>query len=104
MSTSGGTGSGYASMLSWRKPAKPTTSRNGSAMAINARCFSAKAMIAFMRMRAGAWPRSPGLRGAIDEEAAARHDFFARLEAFQHLDHAVAHAAGADRPKGQIIA
>src|SRR6266581_4958900 len=101
MSTSGGTGSGYASMLSWRKPAKPTMRMNGSAIAINVRCFSAKAMIAFTSMRA--WPQSPGLRGAIDEQAAARHDFFTCLEAFQHLDHAVVDPAGADRPKGQIV-
>src|SRR5882724_6262569 len=90
-------------MLSCRNPAKPAMRTNGSRMAMKVRCFSAKVMIPFMRMRAGAWRPSPGLRGAIDEQAAARHDFLTRFETFQHLDHAVVAAAGADLPKSQSV-
>src|SRR5882724_10415779 len=99
MSTSGGTGSGYASMLSCRKPAKPAMRTSGRRMARKVRCLSAKAIIAFMRKRADLRRRSPGLSRAVDEQAAARHDLFARFETFQHLDHAVVAAAGADLPK-----
>ena len=45
--------------------------------------------------------RSIALGGAIDEEAAAGHDFFTGLEAGEHLDTAVAHPPDADLAQRQ---
>src|SRR5689334_11375539 len=103
MSTDGGTGSGYASMLRCSKPKKPSNSTTGNSTAMNLRCLSAKVMIAFMRVRPGASRCSPRLRGAIDEQAAACHDLLARLQTLQNLHHAAADTAGVNGPQGQRI-
>src|SRR5579871_3985574 len=83
---------------------KPRTRMNGSAIARKARCFSAKAIMEFMTgVGASARPRSSGLRSAVDEQTAARHDFVARLQSIQYFHHAVVDAAGVNLPQGQII-
>src|SRR5262245_10857040 len=95
MSTSGGTGSGYASMLSLVNAMNPAPSIPRKMTTTRTRCRRAKPMTAFMTQRTlyDAGRRMPGKascfaagRGAVDEDAPARHDLHARLEPFQDLD------------------
>src|SRR5215469_7861943 len=91
-------------MLSSLKARTPTIRTTGRRIARKVRCFSAKAMIAFMVARVSAGQRSSGLGGTIDEQAPARYDFLTRFEAIENLHHAVVDTAGADLPERQVTA
>src|SRR5262249_36677442 len=111
-STSGGTGSGYASMLSLVNATKPPASRPRKITTIRTRCRSAKPMTAFMARHSaedagGRLPSGPSWfaagSSAVDEDAAARHDLFARLEPLQHLDEIAAAQPQLDAAKLQRL-
>src|SRR5215510_626785 len=65
---------------------------------ISARCFSAKAMSAFMAILTGGRRLAPD-RCAVDEQTALGDDPLAGPQALEHLDHSALGDADLDRPQ-----
>src|SRR5215469_15582040 len=95
MSTKGGTGSGYASMLSLRKQTTPAATTNTMRATTSIRCRRAAPMSQFMMASflASHTMPSPAPRGAIDEQGSVGHYHVTGRNAFGHLDHLVAGSA-----------
>src|SRR6266404_9109372 len=116
MSTIGGVGSGYASILSWRKAKSPPMNVMTNRARTSTRCFIENAISAFKRMGPDrtqcriemsgltvtaclrAAPATSASSRLVHEQAAFGHNNFARLQTLQHLDLAATGDAGLDLP------